>query len=463
MPERALQRAALAVAMLTSFVTPFMGSAVNIALPGIGAELGMDAVMLTWIASAYILAAVVFLLPFGRLADIHGRKKVFSIGILFFLLGSLAAALSRSGGMLIAARVIQGLGGGLVFGTATAILISVYPPERRGRVIGWNIASVYIGLSLGPPAGGWMVGHFGWRSIFWLNSLLCAVSLGLTLRYLRREWKEAAGEKFDAPGAAAYALGIVALMYGLSSLPARRGYAALAAAAAALFLFIRREGRTRFPLLEVRLLRGNRVFAFSNLAALISYSATFAVGFLLSLYLQYVKGFSPQQAGLVMISQPVMQALFSPVAGRLSDRIEPRLIASAGMALTAAGLALLFFLGPTTGVAYISLSLVVLGIGFGLFSSPNTNAIMGSVERRHYSVASATLATMRMLGQMFSMGMTALVIALFVGHRPIGAENQGGFLGGVHLLLGGFSLLSLAGIFASLARGRVHKGVGAAD
>jgi len=454
---RALQRAALAVAMLTSFVTPFMGSAVNIALPGIGAELGMDAVMLTWIASSYILAAVVFLLPFGRLADIYGRKKIFSLGILFFLLGSLAAALSRSGAMLLAARVIQGLGGGLVFGTATAILISVYPPEKRGHVIGWNIAAVYIGLSLGPPAGGWMVGQFGWRSIFWLNSILCAVVLWLTLRYLRREWKEAAGEKFDAPGAAAYALGIVALMYGLSTLPASRGYAALAAAAAALGLFIHWEGRTSTPLLEVRLLRGNRVFAFSNLAALISYSATFAVGFLLSLYLQYIKGLTPQQAGLVMISQPVMQALFSPVAGRLSDRIEPRLIASAGMALTAAGLALLFFLERTTGVAYISLSLVVLGIGFGLFSSPNTNAIMGAVERRQFSVASATLATMRMLGQMFSMGMTALVIALFVGHRQIGAENQGGFLDGMHLLLGGFALLSLAGIFASLARGKVHR------
>lgn len=454
---RALQRAALAVAMLTSFVTPFMGSAVNIALPGIGAELGMDAVMLTWIASSYILAAVVFLLPFGRLADIYGRKKIFSLGILFFLLGSLAAALSRSGAMLLAARVIQGLGGGLVFGTATAILISVYPPEKRGHVIGWNIAAVYIGLSLGPPAGGWMVGQFGWRSIFWLNSILCVVVLWLTLRYLRREWKEAAGEKFDAPGAAAYALGIVALMYGLSTLPASRGYAALAAAAAALGLFIHWEGRTSTPLLEVRLLRGNRVFAFSNLAALISYSATFAVGFLLSLYLQYIKGLTPQQAGLVMISQPVMQALFSPVAGRLSDRIEPRLIASAGMALTAAGLALLFFLERTTGVAYISLSLVVLGIGFGLFSSPNTNAIMGAVERRQFSVASATLATMRMLGQMFSMGMTALVIALFVGHRQIGAENQGGFLDGMHLLLGGFALLSLAGIFASLARGKVHR------
>jgi len=246
-------------------------------------------------------------------------------------------------------------------------------------------------------------------------------------------------------------------MYGLSTLPASRGYAALAAAAAALGLFIHWEGRTSTPLLEVRLLRGNRVFAFSNLAALISYSATFAVGFLLSLYLQYIKGLTPQQAGLVMISQPVMQALFSPVAGRLSDRIEPRLIASAGMALTAAGLALLFFLERTTGVAYISLSLVVLGIGFGLFSSPNTNAIMGAVERRQFSVASATLATMRMLGQMFSMGMTALVIALFVGHRQIGAENQGGFLDGMHLLLGGFALLSLAGIFASLARGKVHR------
>ncbi len=456
MTHSPLQRATLAVAMLTSFMTPFMGASVNLALPRLAADLGLDAVMLSWIATSYILAAVVFLLPFGRLADIHGRKRVFTAGVTGFLLGSIVAALTGSGTMLIAARVIQGLGGGMVFGTATAMLISVYPREQRGRVLGWSVASVYLGLSLGPPIGGWIVGEIGWRAIFWTNAVLCACSLGLTLRYVRAEWKEAAGEAFDLAGAVAYALSIIALMLGLGALPSGRGAALLALAAAGIALFVRWEARSASPLLDVRLLRDNRVFAFSNLAALINYAATFAVGFVLSLYLQYVKALTPQQAGLVMMSQPVMQALCSPLAGRLSDRIEPRLLASAGMALTAAGLASLSFVSEGSGLAHIGASLLVLGVGFGLFSSPNTNAVMGSVDRRQYGLASAVLSTMRMLGQMISMGMAALVVALFVGRTTIGPSNQAAFVQGARLLLGAFAALSVAGIFASLSRGKVH-------
>jgi len=456
MTHSPLQRATLAVAMLTSFMTPFMGASVNLALPRLAAELGLDAVMLSWIATAYILAAVVFLLPFGRLADIHGRKRVFSAGVTGFLIGSVVAALARSGTMLIAARVIQGLGGGMVFGTATAILISVYPREQRGRVLGWSVASVYLGLSLGPPIGGWIVGEIGWRAIFWINAGLCACSLGLALRYLRAEWTEAAGEAFDLGGAAAYALSVIALMLGLGALPSARGAALLALAAAGLALFVRWEARSPSPLLDVRLLRDNRVFAFSNLAALINYAATFAVGFVLSLYLQYVKALTPQQAGLVMMSQPVMQALCSPLAGRVSDRVEPRLLSSAGMALTAAGLASLSFISEGSGLAHIGASLFVLGVGFGLFSSPNTNAVMGSVDRRQYGLASAVLSTMRMLGQMISMGLAALVVALFVGRTTIGPSNQAAFVQGARLLLGAFAALSVAGIFASLSRGKVH-------
>jgi EmrB/QacA subfamily drug resistance transporter len=457
MSDSALQRATLLVAILTSFTTPFMGAGVNLALPRIGGELGLDAIMLSWVATSYILAAAVFLLPFGRLADIYGRKKIFSSGLFFFLAGSAASALAHSGSLLIAGRIFQGLGGGMVFGTATAMLISVYPPARRGRVLGWNIASVYLGLSLGPPIGGWIVGAWGWRAIFWLNVFLSLGALGLTLRYLDHEWREAAGEKFDTIGAAAYALSVIALMYGFSTLPARHGYFALAAAVIGLFLFLRWEARTASPLMEVRLLRENRVFAFSNLAALINYAATFAVGFILSLYLQYVKGLPPQQAGVVLMSQPVMQALISPIAGHLSDRIEPRLISSAGMALSAIGVGLLAFIGTATSLLFIGVSLLLLGTGFGLFSSPNTSAIMGSVERRQYGLASAMVGTMRMLGQMFSMGMAALVIALFVGHNRIGPQNQAAFLGGVHLLLAGFAALCLMGVFASLARGTLHE------
>lgn len=456
MTHSPLQRATLAVAMLTSFMTPFMGASVNLALPRLAADLGLDAVMLSWIATSYILAAVVFLLPFGRLADIHGRKRVFTAGVTGFLLGSIVAALAGSGTMLIAARVIQGLGGGMVFGTATAMLISVYPREQRGRVLGWSVASVYLGLSLGPPIGGWIVGEIGWRAIFWINAVLCVCSLWLTLRYVRAEWKEAAGEAFDLTGAVAYALSIIALMLGLGALPSGRGAALLALAAAGIALFVRWEARSASPLLDVRLLRDNRVFAFSNLAALINYAATFAVGFVLSLYLQYVKALTPQQAGLVMMSQPVMQALCSPLAGRLSDRIEPRLLASAGMALTAAGLASLSFVSEGSGLAHIGASLLVLGVGFGLFSSPNTNAVMGSVDRRQYGLASAVLSTMRMLGQMISMGMAALVVALFVGRTTIGPSNQAAFVQGARLLLGAFAALSVAGIFASLSRGKVH-------
>ncbi|HSP91498.1 MAG TPA: MFS transporter [Vicinamibacterales bacterium] len=452
----ALQRATLTVAMLTSFMTPFMGAAVNLALPGIAADLGLDAVTLSWIATAYVVAAVVFLLPFGRLADIHGRKKVFSAGLACFLAGSIAAAASGTGAMLIAARVIQGLGGGMVFGTATAMLISVFPREQRGRVIGWNVASVYLGLSLGPPVGGWIVGALGWRAIFWMNAALCTAAHWLAFRYIRHEWREAEGERFDAAGAAIYASSILALTHGFSTLPAGRGFVSLAVAAAGLALFVWRELSAPSPLIDVRLLRDNRAFALSNLAALINYAATFAVGFLLSLYLQYVRGLPPQHAGLVMMSQPVMQAIFSPLAGRLSDRIEPRLLASGGMAFTAAGLAWLSFVGAGTSLVHVGAGLFVLGVGFGLFSSPNTNAIMGSVEPRQYGLASAMVGTMRMLGQMFSMGAATLVIAVAVGRNEIGAEHQEAFLRGSRGLLAGFAVLSTLGIFASLARGRVH-------
>lgn len=456
MRHTALQRVTLLVAVITQLITAFMGASTNLALPNIGAELGMDALMLSWIASGYLLAAAIFLLPFGRLGDIYGRKRVFSIGVFAFFLGSLLAALAPSGVVLIAGRIVQGLGGGMVSGTTNAMLLTVYPPAERGRVLGWNIAAVYIGLSIGPPLGGWMVESLGWRSIFWVNSLLCGVVLILIALYLRHEWRESAHEKFDRLGAVLSALFILFLMTGFASLPGPRGYLALAAAAAALLLFLRWESKTEQPLLEVHLLHENRTFAWSNLAALINYSATFAVGFLLSLFLQSVKGLPPRQAGMVMMLQPVLMAILAPLAGHFSDRIEPRRLASAGMALTAVGLAMLCFIDARTSLVHIGLSLVVLGAGFGLFSSPNTNAIMGSVERRQYGVASAMVGIMRMLGQVFSMAMATLVIALFVGHKHIGPETQEAFTTGARLLLAAFALLSGLGIFASLARGRMH-------
>jgi MFS family permease len=246
-------------------------------------------------------------------------------------------------------------------------------------------------------------------------------------------------------------------MYGFSRLPSVLGLALTAAGLAALAVFIRFELRAAAPLLDLRLFQTNRIFAFSNLAALFNYSATSAVAFLMSLYLQYIKGLPPQKAGLVLLAQPIIMALSSPFAGRLSDRSEPRLIASFGMGLSVAGLFLFSFLRAGTGFGFIIASLVCLGLGFGLFSSPNTNAIMSSVEKRHLGIASAALGTMRLSGQMLSAGITMMIFALVMGRAPIQPSVYPQFLRSVRIAFVFYALLCVAGIFASLARGNRER------
>ncbi len=454
--QAASRRAALVAAILASFLTPFMDSAANVALPTIGRELAMDAVSLSWIRTAYLLAAAMFLVPFGKIADIHGRKRIFTYGTSIFTFAALLIGLSTSGPMLLAVRVGQGLGSAMIFGTGVAILTSVFRPEERGRVLGLNVAAVYLGLSLGPSIGGFLTGSLGWRSIFFLTVLLGLVAIGFVVWRLEGEWAEARGERFDLPGSAIYALSLVALMYGFTRLPDLLGAGLIVLGLAGLAGFIAWELRAEFPVLNVQLLAGNRPFAFSNLAALINYGATSAVAFLLSLYLQYTKALTPQQAGLVLIAQPVVQAAFSPLAGRLSDRVEPRIVASIGMGFTALGLALLIFISPTTPLWAIVGRLVLLGFGFALFSSPNMNAIMGAVRRRFYGVASGMLGTMRLIGQMLSQGIATLLFALYIGRVEITPALYPQFLSSAKTAFVIFAVLCVAGIFASLARGDIR-------
>jgi EmrB/QacA subfamily drug resistance transporter len=457
MDERATRRAALTVATLTSFLTPFMGSSVNIALPTIGREFAMDAVFLSWIATAFLLSAAMFLVPFGRIADIYGRKKIFLYGILIYALSSLLSAIAPSAGWLLGFRILQGVGSSMIFGTSIAILTSVYPVGERGRVLGISVAAVYLGLSLGPFLGGFLTQHLGWRSIFLLNVPLSLIVIAVTLWKLKGEWAQAKGEKFDFYGSAIYAVTLPALMYGFSLLPSLNGVWLIAVGLLGFFAFVIFESKTQSPVVDMSLFRKNRVFAFSSLAALINYGATFAVGFLLSLYLQYTKGLAPQHAGIILVSQPVVMALFSPLAGRLSDRIEPRVVASTGMSFTTVGLFLFTFLTQNTSAAYVIACLVVVGFGLALFSSPNTNAIMSSVEKRSYGVAAATVGTMRLTGQMLSMGITMLIFAVFIGRAEITPEKYPQFLQSARTAFMIFTVICFGGIFASLARGDVRS------
>ena len=442
------------MAVMASFLTPFVGSSVSIALPSIAREFNLDAITLGWVVTAYLLAAAIFLVPFGRLADIKGRKKIFTYGIIIDAVSSIGAALSPSGGLLISFRLLQGVGGAMIFGTGVAIVTSIFPLAERGKALGINAAAVYIGLSVGPPASGLLTQYLGWRSIFALDALIGLIIIIAVLWRLKGEWIGAEGEKFDAAGSVIYGLALLAIMYGFTLLPDISGLALVGIGLGGLVLFIFWENRIKNPVLSMELFKRSMVFSMSNLAALINYSATFAISFLLSLYLQYIKGYSPEISGLILVLQPVMMAVLSPIAGRLSDRIQPQLIATVGMALTTLGLAMMVFLDQDTQLYFIMISLMTVGLGFGLFSSPNTNAVMSAVDKSYYGVASGTLATMRLVGQMLSLGIVMLMFALFIGQVQITPANYPLFLVSSKTAFIVFAVLCFAGIFASLARGK---------
>ena len=455
--NRTEQRVALSAGILASFLTPFMVSSINIALPVIGNEFSLDAANLGWIATSYLLAAAMILMPAGRIADIVGRKKIYLIGLGLYSGTSFLCALAASSHTLILFRVLQGFGAGVMFATGLAIVTSVFPSEKRGMALGIVASATYLGLSLGPVVGGFLTHYLGWQSIFWSTAPLGLIAFTLVLLGLKGEWAEARGESFDLAGSITLAVSLPALIYGSSSLPSLPGILSLASGLIGMAGFFLLESRTPSPIFPVALLRNNRTFAFSSLAALINYSSTFAVTFLLSLYLQHIKGLPPHRAGTLLIAQPIIMAAVSPVAGRLSDRFEVRVLASLGMALVATGLALLAFLHRQTSVPFVVISLIVLGLGYGLFSSPNMNAIMSSVEKRLYGVASATVGTVRLMGQMLSMSIAILIFTLLIGRAQIDPSVYEQLLKGIRLAFGIFALLCFGGIFASMVRGRLHS------
>jgi len=447
----------LFVTTIGSFLTPFMGSSLNVALPAIGNEFNINALLLSWVPTSYLLAAAMCLVPIGRIADIIGRQKVFFYGVIIFGIFSFLCSMARNFLFFIVCRVFQGIGGAMIFGTAVAILTGIFPIQQRGRVLGINVAGVYLGLSLGPIFGGILTQNLGWRSIFYLNAFLGFLMFFLIILFLKLEKEKVTLKNFDNIGTLFYSPMLLLLMYGFSLLPQILGFVLLLIGIIFLFIFIRYEMNAVQPLLNVGLFKANPIFLFSNLAALINYSATSAVSFLLSLYLQYIKGYQPQQAGIILIAQPLTMTLLSPVAGRLSDRIQPQIIASAGMGLTGLGLFFLSFINSSVSVDSIIIYLLILGLGFALFSSPNTNAVMSSVEKANYGIAASTLATMRLLGQMSSMGIVMLIFSLVLGRIKITPEGYPLFINALKIAFYIFTGLCIFGVYASLKRGKIKR------
>ncbi|MCL5734270.1 MAG: MFS transporter [Actinobacteria bacterium] len=441
------ERKLLLVAItLTGFLGAFVVSSTNIALPMIQKDFQLSAIALSWIPLAYVLTTAAMLMPSGRVADLFGHKRVYLWSSRVFALLLLVTALVPSAGILVALRAAQGIPAALSITSSTALIAFVFPKEERGKAFGLFAAGPYIGLTLGPVVGGLVLHATGWKILFLVAGGLGVINCLIPVwRNRGLDWREATRGRFDWLGAAVYALALPALLLGLTLIPGWLGISLVVAGLLGVALFVRSESRVSDPLFDVALFRRNRLFAFSNLAAFVNYAATLATTFLLSLYLQFTRGLDARTAGLILFAGAFFQAVFSPVAGRLVDRVRAHSVASAGMALCVAALVAFVFLGQTTSYVYIVVVLSALGLGFALFASPITYVVMGSVDGRHVGLASSTLASFRWAGQNFSLGIAGLMLALVVGSRTLEPALYPRVLSSVRISFAIFAGLCLAG------------------
>ena len=443
----------LLASVLGSSLAPFMVSALVVALPAVADEFGAGASSLGLLTNVFFLSAAAFLVPLGRIADRSGVKKVFLAGLAVYLLSSLLSTLAPSLPFLIAARFVTGIGGGMIFGTSIALLSLAFPESERGRAIGINVTGMFAGFLLGFLLGGVLTFYAGWRSIFAVTVPVELLAIGIVLGLVRGECELSRRRGLDLAGMVLYPLSLLVLMTGFSMLPDLPGVAITGCGAAVLALFVLRELRTGEPVLDLRLLARNRTFALAALAALLFNISNFAVIFLLSLYLQDLRGFDARFSGLILLTLVIFMALLSAHAGRRSDRTSPRVVIGTGVALSTAGLLVLTFLDGTTPVPVLVLALAVMGTGFAFFQSPLLRTLVSSVPREMFGLASGLAETMRLVGMTASIAIATILLRGGIGGVHVTPAVLPGFVGAVRLTFWIFTGISLAALVVVLFLG----------
>ncbi|MDO4176823.1 MAG: MFS transporter [Bacillota bacterium] len=448
------RRAALVVVLLTSFTTSLIGSALNLSIPSIGAEFEVTADTVGWMVTGFLLCIAAFSVPFGRWADITCRKTVLITGTIIFICSCVGAVLAVSFAMLLIFRIIQAVGSAMVLASNMPILISAYPSQMRGKALGLGLASVYVGLSVGPVIGGILNHQFGWRSIFVSAGSLMAVTLIVAITRLQREESEGKGKiRMDFAGSILFIFFIALFMLGLSQI--EKGVLPVIVTIIGLvigFYFVYYETKKTDPVLDVHLFKSNIGYTLSNIAALLNFAATFAIGYLTSIYLQVALGFDSQTAGFIMIAQPLVMAILTPKIGKLSDRYSPFKLSSLGMGFCALGTLFFVFVRTDTSIVYIVAALVTTGLGFAFFSSPNTNAILSCVDKKDYGVANSVVATMRTVGQSLSMVIVTIIVTFMLPGMQLAQTDPASLVRVINTAFMVFAAMCIIGIIISLKR-----------
>ncbi|MHB9061152.1 MAG: MFS transporter [Desulfobacteria bacterium] len=438
-------------------------SVVNTVLPVIREAYHVPVETIQWVSTIYLLLMGSLLLTFGRLGDLRGHRRVYLAGLVVFVPASVLCGISPSVEMLIAARLLQGIGAAIVVSTAPAILIGSVHPSRIGQALGLQAAMTSVGLALGPSLGGWLTGRWGWRTIFFMNVPIGLVAFALGLRYIPEEENLPLREEtFDRVGAFLFLAAFLALQVALSrgndwgwiSAPTLCVFAGSAALA---FLFLRQEATVKSPMLHLALFR-NRLFSFSVGSALVNYICMASVLFLVPFYLIQGRGFSAAKAGIVMTAQFLSMVVTAPVSGRIADRVGSRVPATMGMAILAVGLFILSSMSGESPLHLTVIGLVVAGVGVAIFVTPNNTAMLGAAPPGRKGIASGVLATSRLLGMATGVSLAGAILAGVVGGRSAHGIPPERVIHAIHLGFLAAGLLASAGTVLTAARseGRTH-------
>jgi EmrB/QacA subfamily drug resistance transporter len=418
---------ALAAVAVGTYMSTLDSSIVNVSLPTISGDFGIDIPLAQWVVLSYLITVAALLLPAGRLVDLIGRGRAYQAGLALFTLASAVCGAAPSSGALIGARALQGLGAALIMATGAALLVDTWPAQERGRVMGLSGMIVSIGLMSGPPLGGLISGTLGWRWIFYVNLPVGVVGVAIAVWALRGVRSPARQHtSFDIAGAASLAAFMLTLCLGLTLGP-RNGWqeggtiALLTAAPLFLVMFLVRQATARSPMLQLSLFR-DRTFSSASAAALASFTGQFPVFLLLPFYLEGVLGYSEEATGLTILVVPLLTAILAPSMGRLSDRVGTRWPTVVGMLVRGTCYAFLMLLGVGASRTQILAPLAFLALGNAAFGPANQSALMGSVAPADRGLASGMASAMRSLGMVIG----AAAGTAIAGARAVAARGGAG-------------------------------------
>ena len=445
----------LIICTVLNFIAVFASNAVNIIIPTVAAEFHMSNIVQNWITIIFFLVMAMLSIPAGQISGKYGLKKITILSSALFVIISIVNVFVTSSEQFLFCRLVLGLVLAFINVTSMAMVVSAFDPQERGKALGLNITGVYVGLSLSPFLGGVLNYQLGWRSVILFSVPFLIVIIALLLK-IDEEWITFEGIPIDMKGSITYAIGIALFIYGFTILNESMGIILTILGIIILVAFALIELRQEHPVFDIKFLK-NREFLSANLASLCAYLATFAVTTILNYHLQYIKGFDSQTAGIILLVAPVCQVILAPIAGRLADKYIPQILAAIGMALGTISLVLFSTLSFETSLSFVVVSMVIYGVGFGLFSPPNTSVIMGSVPPKDTSIASASVSTVRTVGQAMSMGILTLIFAFVMGNVAIVPDVYPLLISSCQITCIICVGLCLASVFASLVGFRSKK------